>query len=194
MRFATSMNSATCETREASGTSSPWSSPGQPCPESGVVDDRALLFVEPHSLRQPQGDQALPQHVLHRLPEAEVYAERERGNQLRQPNLRAIDLAGHSCPILTEPLLGPGDLNAEDAREVAVALRLDLLDLGFLAVVQDDARDELFEQTTEPPRGGVGDEDASVAEPYSRRCGGRAPGTVRTHHRRDEPVHRGRRA
>jgi hypothetical protein len=33
--------------------------------------------------------------VLHRLPETEVDAERERGHQLRQSNLRAIDLAGH---------------------------------------------------------------------------------------------------
>ena len=66
--------------------------------QGGVVDDRALLFVEPDSLGQPQRDQALPQHVLHRLPEAEVYAERERGHQLRQPNLRAIDLAGLSRP------------------------------------------------------------------------------------------------
>ena len=63
--------------------------------QGGVVDDRALLLVEPESLGQPQRDQALPQHVLHRLPEAEVDAERERGHELRQPDLRAIDPAGH---------------------------------------------------------------------------------------------------
>jgi hypothetical protein len=51
--------------------------------QSGVVDGRALLFVEPDSLGQSQRDQALPQDVLHRLPETEVYAERERGHQLR---------------------------------------------------------------------------------------------------------------
>ena len=64
--------------------------------QRGVVDDRALLLVEPDALGQPQRDQALPQHVLHRLPEAEVDAERERGHQLRQPNLRAIGLADRS--------------------------------------------------------------------------------------------------
>jgi hypothetical protein len=58
--------------------------------QGGVVNDRALLFVEPDSLGQPQRDQALPQDVLHRLPETEVYAERERGHQLRQPNLRVM--------------------------------------------------------------------------------------------------------
>ena len=52
--------------------------------KSGVVDDRPLLLVEAETLGEPQRDQALPQHVLHRLPEAEVDAERERGNELRQ--------------------------------------------------------------------------------------------------------------
>jgi hypothetical protein len=51
--------------------------------QRGVVDDRALLFVESDSLGQPQRDQALSQDMLHRLPETEVYAERERGDQLR---------------------------------------------------------------------------------------------------------------
>jgi hypothetical protein len=37
--------------------------------ESGVVDDRPRLFALADSLRQPQRDQALAQHVLHRLPE-----------------------------------------------------------------------------------------------------------------------------
>ncbi len=63
--------------------------------EGGVVDDRALLLVEPEALGEPQRDQALPQDVLHRLPEAEVDAERERGNELRQTDLRAIAPAGH---------------------------------------------------------------------------------------------------
>ena len=59
-----------------------------------VVDDRALLLVEPDPLGEPQRDQALPQHVLHRLPEAEVDAERQRGDELREPDVRAIGLAG----------------------------------------------------------------------------------------------------
>ena len=61
-----------------------------------VVDDRALLLVEPEALREAQRDQALPQHVLHRLAEAEVDTERERGQQLRQADLRAIPIVAHA--------------------------------------------------------------------------------------------------
>ena len=51
-----------------------------------VVDRRALLLVEPEPLGQPQRDQALPQHVLHRLPEAEVDAQRQRRDELGEAN------------------------------------------------------------------------------------------------------------
>ena len=60
-----------------------------------VVDDRALVLVEPHPLGEPQRDQALPQHVLHRLAEAEVDAERQRGNELGQAGVGAVGLDGH---------------------------------------------------------------------------------------------------
>ena len=60
-----------------------------------VVDDRALVLVEPHPLGEPQRDQALPQHVLHRLAEAEVDAERQRGNELGQADVGAVGLNGH---------------------------------------------------------------------------------------------------
>ena len=65
--------------------------------QRGVVDVGARLLVEADPLREPQRDQALAQHVLHRLPEAQVDAERQRGDELRQPNVRAIDLAGHAA-------------------------------------------------------------------------------------------------
>jgi hypothetical protein len=42
---------------------------------------------------------ALTEHVLHRLPETEVDAQRERGNELRQPNMRTISLAGHTARL-----------------------------------------------------------------------------------------------
>jgi hypothetical protein len=58
-----------------------------------VVDDRPLPLVEPHPLGQPQRDQALTQDVLHRLTEAEIDPQRQRRNQLRQPDVRAIGLA-----------------------------------------------------------------------------------------------------
>jgi len=41
------------------------------------------------ALAQPQGDQARPDHVLHRLPETKIGAQRQR-NQLRQTNRHAI--------------------------------------------------------------------------------------------------------
>ena len=62
--------------------------------QGGVVDDRPLLLVEPDALGEPQRDEALAQHVLHRLAETEVDAERERRDELRQPNVRTISLAG----------------------------------------------------------------------------------------------------
>jgi hypothetical protein len=40
--------------------------------QRGVVDDRALLLTDAGALSQPQRDQALAQHVLHRLAEPEV--------------------------------------------------------------------------------------------------------------------------
>jgi hypothetical protein len=67
--------------------------------QGGVIDSRALLLVEPDTLGQAHGDQALAQDVLHRLPEAEVYAQREGGYELRQPNLRGIGLAGHRATL-----------------------------------------------------------------------------------------------
>ena len=54
--------------------------------QSGVVDDRALLVVEPDPLRQPQRDQTLTQHMLHRLPKPEVDTERKRSHKLGQPH------------------------------------------------------------------------------------------------------------
>ena len=40
-----------------------------------VVDDEALVVVEADALSEPQRDQALAQHVLHRLVEAEIDPE-----------------------------------------------------------------------------------------------------------------------
>jgi hypothetical protein len=52
-----------------------------------VIHGRPLLRVEPDPLGQPQGDQALAQDVLHRLPETEVDPERQRRHQLRQSDV-----------------------------------------------------------------------------------------------------------
>ncbi len=52
----------------------------------GVVDRRSLLRVQPSALGDAKRDQALAQHMLHRLAEPEVDAQRERSHQFGQPN------------------------------------------------------------------------------------------------------------
>ena len=60
-----------------------------------VVDVGPLLLVQPDALGESQRDQALPQHVLHRLSEAEVDTERQRRDELREADGRAIGIAAH---------------------------------------------------------------------------------------------------
>ena len=74
-----------------------------PDKQRGVIHVRSPLLVEPDPLGEPQRDQALPQHVLHRLPEAEIHAERKRGDELRQPDVRTIGPHGHSEPETIRP-------------------------------------------------------------------------------------------
>jgi hypothetical protein len=61
--------------------------------QRGVVDDRPRLVVEAEPLGDAQRDQGLAQHVLHRLPEAQVDPERERRDELGQPDGRCVSLA-----------------------------------------------------------------------------------------------------
>ena len=61
--------------------------------QRGVVDDRPRLLVEADALCEPKRDQALAQDVLHRLPEPEIDPERERTDELREPDLRLTRLA-----------------------------------------------------------------------------------------------------
>ena len=53
-----------------------------------VVDGRPRLLVEADPLGQPQRDEALPQHVLHRLAKAEVHAQRQCWDDFGQAKLR----------------------------------------------------------------------------------------------------------
>ena len=55
--------------------------------QRGVVDRGPLLLRHLHALSDPQCDQALPQDVLHGLPEAEVDAQRQRRDELREANV-----------------------------------------------------------------------------------------------------------
>jgi hypothetical protein len=59
--------------------------PGQ---QAGVVDNRAIGLVQPHVLGQPQRDQALPEHVLHRLSHAEVGRQRHGREKVGQADTR----------------------------------------------------------------------------------------------------------
>jgi hypothetical protein len=56
--------------------------------ERRVIDDSASFLVEPDSFREPERDQALTEHVLHRLPEPQIDAERQRRHELREANAR----------------------------------------------------------------------------------------------------------
>ncbi|MGE5597624.1 MAG: class I SAM-dependent methyltransferase, partial [Hyphomicrobiales bacterium] len=58
-----------------------------------VVHDRPLFAIEPQPLGQAQPDEALAQHVLHRLPEAEVDAERQRAQKFGEPHPRPVPSA-----------------------------------------------------------------------------------------------------
>ena len=62
-----------------------------PRQHGGVVDDPAFGLVEPLQVRQVQRDERLAQDVLHRMTHAEIGAERQRGQQLADPNSRRLN-------------------------------------------------------------------------------------------------------
>ena len=65
-----------------------------------VVNRHPVLLTQTRLVGQPQRDQALPQDVLHRLPEPQVDAERQRRDQLGQPRARYARIPSHQ-PSLT---------------------------------------------------------------------------------------------
>ena len=76
--------------------------------QRGVVNRRPVPLAEPRLVRQPQRDQALADNVLHRLPEPQVHAQRQRREQLGHPDGR---LARTPTPTPTHhPSLARGDL------------------------------------------------------------------------------------
>jgi hypothetical protein len=80
--------------------------------ERGVVDICSLVVIEAELLSDAQRDQALAQHVLHRLPEAEVDPERQRRDELGQPNWRRCGVADRARGVrrsLRERSLGSHD-------------------------------------------------------------------------------------
>ena len=71
--------------------------------QRGVIHVRSPLLVNPDPLGEPQRDQALAQHVLHRLAKPEIDAERQRGDELRQPEVRTIGLISHGSRLSGPP-------------------------------------------------------------------------------------------
>ena len=69
-----------------------------------VVHDDAVRHVDTHPIGQPNRDQALAQHVLHRQTHAKIRSERQRGQQLRQPHPLASGQRTHEVNIF--PLTG----------------------------------------------------------------------------------------
>ena len=63
--------------------------------QGAVVHGRSRLVVESQPLGEPECDEALPQDVLHGLPEAQVDPERERRDDLGEPNRRSVRRGGH---------------------------------------------------------------------------------------------------
>ena len=68
--------------------------------ERGVIHGGPSLLVQPHPLGEPQRDEALPEHVLHGLTEAQIDAERQGGHQLGEPNLRRVSVNRHALESL----------------------------------------------------------------------------------------------
>ena len=56
-----------------------------PGEQRDVVERRAFGLGEADPVAEPGGDAPRAQHVLHRLAQTEVGAERERGDELGQP-------------------------------------------------------------------------------------------------------------
>src|SRR5262249_47191003 len=71
--------------------------PGQ---EPRVVEDAPFGLAEAESFSQAERDQALPQHVFHRLTEPQIGPERQRGDQLGQAHARwAIEGVTHAAHL-----------------------------------------------------------------------------------------------
>jgi hypothetical protein len=68
-----------------------------------VVDDRALVLAQADALAEAQRDEGLAQHVLHRLAEAEVDAERQGRDELRQADVGAVGLGSHAASLSGQP-------------------------------------------------------------------------------------------
>ena len=59
--------------------------------ERGVVEHRPLLLIELEPVTEPQGNEALSKHVLHRLAEPEVGTERQDRHELGEPHAAPVE-------------------------------------------------------------------------------------------------------
>ena len=68
--------------------------------QRGIVDRRSFDLVEAEQLAETQRDQALTKDMFHRLPEPEIDAQRQRRDQLGQPNRRDLLGFAHARRVL----------------------------------------------------------------------------------------------
>jgi hypothetical protein len=67
--------------------------PGQ---QGGVVHDLTVGLIQAQDLGQPHADQALTQHMLHRLAHTQVSCQRQNAQQFGQTDTRASRRLCHS--------------------------------------------------------------------------------------------------
>jgi hypothetical protein len=75
--------------------------------QRGVVHRRPVWLTQSRLIGQPQRDQALAQDMLHRLAKPQVHAQRQRRDQLGQPDSRLASHPSHQ-PSLTGHDLAAG--------------------------------------------------------------------------------------
>jgi hypothetical protein len=76
--------------------------------QGGVVDRHPVLLAQTRVAGQPQRDQALPQDMLHRLAEPQVDAERQRRDQLSQPDAPDVRTPSHRVSLTFRDLRAAG--------------------------------------------------------------------------------------
>jgi hypothetical protein len=64
-----------------------------------VVNRDPVVLSHADLLGEPERDQALPEHVLHRLTEPEVDPERQRGHELREPDVPLVAVVNHEPSV-----------------------------------------------------------------------------------------------
>ena len=68
-----------------------------PRQQGDVVGDCSLGFVETDSFAEAERDQAFAQHLLHRLAQAEIGAQGQRGNEVGEADMCRRGVPGQTA-------------------------------------------------------------------------------------------------